>query len=185
MNNIIEKQCGESSHTGLEQLLPLANIIAGRLSRRYSWIAYDDLKGYSFLGLLLAYKAYDPNRGVSFREFAIVKALYLAVDEMRHDKVLFRGENDFIAKKGIDAETVDAPDPYSGKGCSDFESKDYCKHLIDGLKGEQRELLAMIYTDRMKYSEISSLLGITEAAVCQRHNKLLSTLRRKASLSIV
>ena len=49
--------------------VPLANRIASRLQRTYSWVGLDDLRSYAYLGMALAAKAYQSDRGVPFEQF--------------------------------------------------------------------------------------------------------------------
>ena len=64
--------------------------IAARLHRWYEWVPVNDLESYAYLGLAMAAKIYQPDRGVPFENFASRKAMYLAIDEMRKDGVLKR-----------------------------------------------------------------------------------------------
>ena len=165
-----------------ERLMSLAEIVARRLAAKYPWISFDDLKSYSYLGLLYADTIYDESRGLPYRDFVIIKGAYIAVDEMRSARVLSRG--DLVTSIKIDrGNDTDCTDPFSDKANQEFESREFCHHLLSDLGESELRLLEMKYKERMTYSEIASVLGISESAVCLRHKKLIAILRRKASLA--
>ena len=85
-----EKKATVDSNALAAEHVSLASGIAARLHRLYSWVAIEDLHSYAYLGLALAAKAYQDDRGVPFPQFAWRKGMFLAIDEMRKDGVLSR-----------------------------------------------------------------------------------------------
>jgi RNA polymerase sigma factor (sigma-70 family) len=158
--------------------MPLANRIASRLHRMYSWVGIDDLRSYAYLGLALAEQTYESDRGVPFVQFAWRKAMYLAIDEMRKDSVLCRRRT----KPGptFGALSPEMHDPASNEAKDKVEKRDLCSSLLRKLRQQDRQLLTMYYADEMTFKEIARVFGISESAVCLRHKALLGRLRRLA-----
>ncbi len=175
----------EKQDTGFVQLarrnVTLSENIARRLARRYSWVGMDDLQSYAYLGVTLAARVYDPDRGIPFERFACVKAMYLAVDEMRKDGILRRADAPSHTAESAGPD-IDLPDPASGRAAERMEAREFCEQLFKRLDNRGRELLAMVYADKLTYREIAPMLGISESAVCLRHKALIETLRRQATV---
>jgi RNA polymerase sigma factor (sigma-70 family) len=159
----------------------LADQITRRLMRRYGWVGWDELQGYAYLGLTLAARAWDPERGLSFKRFACTKAMFLAVDEMRKDGVLRRADivNDTQEQTGIE---IDIVDDAARRDRETMEARDLCARLVSKLRPQDRELLQMIYNDHLTYKEIAAVYNITESAVCLRHKAVIEKLRRDAAV---
>ena len=158
----------------------LAGRIAGKLRRSYGWVCLDDLRGYACLGLLLAARAFDADRGVPFDRFAMCKGMFLAIDEMRKDGVLQRRRVKAIAP------TVpisgDLPDPKGEMAQERTETQDMCRSLLGKLKAADRRLLMMHYADHMTFKQIARVYHISESAVCLRHKTLIEKLRKLAKV---
>lgn len=52
---------------------------------------------------------------------------------------------------------------------------------IDSLKDKERTVITLYYYEKLKYSEIAQVLGISESRVCQIHTKAVDKLREKIS----
>ena len=175
------------THSGLiEQHVPLAHAIAARLKRRYGWVDLDDLYSYSLLGLTTAARAWQPDRGLSFGAFARHKAMYVAVDEMRHDRLLRResatGIRQILPSQGAgdSAPEWDPADPRASDALRDVDTRDMLGSVLRCLPPEDRHLLEMYYADGMTFEEIAQVVGVTQSTVCVRHKGLLARLRRLA-----
>lgn len=174
----------------VEEQLSLARQIAGRLTRRYGWVDRDDIYSYSLLGLILATRRYNPSQGSSFSHFAAQKGLFLAIDEMRKDRVLCRRDRtDGVRFSSLEvggdddvAGTVDLVDPWSLRESVRAEARDIVLSLLSHLTDIDRQLLTMYYSDEMTYSEISKVLKLSESSICLRHRKLLDKLRKFAEI---
>lgn len=158
--------------------LPLANRIASRLHRWYSWVAIEDLRSYAYLGLALAEQNYESDRGVPFTQFAWRKGMFLAIDEMRKDGVLSRRR----ATLGptFSTLTTELPDPAARDRQDAMERRDLCVSLLRKLRQQDRHLLTMYYADQFTFKEIAKVFRISESAVCLRHKALIKRLRKLA-----
>ncbi|MCK5113982.1 MAG: sigma-70 family RNA polymerase sigma factor [Phycisphaerae bacterium] len=159
----------------------MADQISRRLFRRYNWVGLDDLHSYAYLGLTLAARVFDPSRGVPFDRFASTKAMFLAIDEMRKDGILRRADSTVrtIDMAGVDIET---PDPSSNQALKMLETREFCSKILRQINKQDRELLLMIYAERMTYKEISGVYHISESAVCLRHKSVMQRLRKNKTV---
>jgi RNA polymerase sigma factor (sigma-70 family) len=157
--------------------LTLAREISRRLHFVYRWVAEDDIRGYAYLGLVLAAKRFDEGRGVPFKRFASYKAAMLAVDEMRRDGLLRRRG----AKKRAEAPlTGDFHDPRGGHPFDRAEAREFCASLLAKLKADERRLVLLYYADQLTFAEIAGVFRISESAVSLRHKAVLRKLRKLA-----
>ncbi len=171
---------GKGKAVGLAvENLPLANRIASRLHRWYSWVALDDLRSYAYLGLALAERNYESDRGVPFAQFAWRKGMFLAIDEMRKDGVLTRRRT--TPGPTFTALTPELLDPGACDRQDEMERRDLCSSLLGKLRQQDRHLLTMYYGDQLTFREIAKVFKISESAVCLRHKALLKRLRKLAS----
>jgi len=158
--------------------LALVGRIANRLRRWYSWLEKDDLRSYAYLGLALAARRYDSRRAVPFANFAFRKALFLAIDQMRKDRLVTRSDSRAVGPtEPLPAET---PDPRWRQPQDRMELRDFCNAMLARLPAPQRRLLIMYYGQQMTFREIGQVFGISEAAVCLRHKAAIQKLRRIA-----
>jgi RNA polymerase sigma factor (sigma-70 family) len=161
--------------------ISLATQIAYRLSRRYAWVGLDDLHSYAYIGLSLAAKSYDPSRGLSFARFACSKAMFLAIDEMRKNGVLRRADAS-QRRQETAAVILEMPDPQAKHDRELLEAREFCAELVRKLDRKDRQLLSMVYVEKMTYREIAKVYHITESAVCLRHKALLGRLRQQSTV---
>ncbi|MBT3201580.1 MAG: sigma-70 family RNA polymerase sigma factor [Phycisphaerales bacterium] len=158
----------------------MVSYIASRLHRWYEWVAMDDLESYAYLGLAMATRKFQADRGVPFANFAAHKAMYLAIDEMRKAGILKRRS----ARPGPSTGMLDfeVPDPAWRQAFANIERKDMCKLLLGRLKDCDRKLLRMYYADQKPFAEIGAAFGLSESGVRQRHNTVMDRLRRMVRL---
>lgn len=155
----------------------LTGRIAAKLYQTYGWVGLDDLHSYAYLGLALAAKNFNPDRGVPFPYYAVQKAAYLAVDEMRKDGVLSRRKKQSV--KFTASELLpEVLDPQAQDVFHDVEKRDTCRMLLGKCNSADRQLLIMYYAQGMTFKEIAEVLEISESAVCLRHKSLLDKLRK-------
>ncbi len=175
----------------IEQHLHVARAIAFRLKRRYPWVDAEDLHSYSLLGLTVAAKSWEPDRGVPFGAFAARKAMCLAIDEMRHDRILHRESSrhpqEVFMGDVLAGDTQIAgygyADPHGQDAMTRIDVRDQVRHLLMGLAIGDRCLVAMYYADGLTFTEIGDVLEISESAVCVRHAAVLKTLRRRLGIA--
>lgn len=165
-----------------DQHLEIAGKVASRLMRRYRWLPREDIKSYAYLGLAQAAQKYDDSRGVPFVCYALTKATFLAVDQMRKDGMLTRkdrpkGDQDAVSL------SVELPDPGARKAHDRVIARDLLTSLIKKVPDRDRKLIMMYYTEHMTMKEIGQVFGISESAVCLRHKALMNKLRRMVNTS--
>jgi len=161
--------------------LPMVSRIAARLHRWYEWVAMDDLESYAYLGLAMAARRYQPDRGVPFENFASRKAMYLAIDEMRKAGILKR--RSAAPTPSIGALNPEIPDPSGPKAFASLERRDMCESLLGRVSDSDRKLLMMYYADQMTFVEIGVVLHLSESGARLRHKAVMKRLRRMARLS--
>ncbi len=61
------------------------------------------------------------------------------------------------------------------------ERKSQLAQAIDSLKDKERTVITLYYYEKLKYSEIAQVLGISESRVCQIHTKAVDKRREKIS----
>lgn len=61
------------------------------------------------------------------------------------------------------------------------ERRSQLVQAIDSLKDKERTVITLYYYEKLKYSEIAKVLGISESRVCQIHTKAVDKLREKIS----
>lgn len=61
------------------------------------------------------------------------------------------------------------------------ERRSQLAQAIDSLKDKERTVITLYYYEKLKYSEIAKVLGISESRVCQIHAKAVDKLREKIS----
>jgi len=176
---VSKKGAGKAAGLAVENL-PLANRIASRLHHWYGWIPLEDLRSYAYLGLALAERNYETDRGVPFVQFAWRKGMFLAIDEMRKAGVLTRRRS--TPGPTFTPLTPDVPDPVADDRLDEVERHDLCATLLRKLRQEDRALLSMYYADELTFKEIAKVFSISESAVCLRHKALLKRLRKLARL---
>jgi len=168
--------------------LSLAQQIAKHLKHKYCWVDYEEAYSYALLGLVKAAQAYDETRGVAFVAFATHKGLFAAVDEMRKDGILHRSDRKSqhrlvsldSSDVNTDSRNWELIDPNGETHKDRMEARDWCAVALGRLKNRDRRLILMYYADDMTFREIGEVLGISESAVCLRHQMLIGLLRKLA-----
>lgn len=176
----------------LSEKLSLADQIASRLGRRYTWIDGEDLRAYAFLGVTLAVPLFDAGRGLTFLQFAARKGQYLAIDEMRKDGLIRRADSaippvrplgDYDCSRRLPRGRYV---PSDGSGEEEFrliEARDFCQQMLKTLRPVERRLVLMYYVDGLKFGEIAEVLGVSESAICLRHKAIMDRLQRLVAAS--
>ncbi|MDR1754157.1 MAG: FliA/WhiG family RNA polymerase sigma factor [Eubacterium sp.] len=63
-------------------------------------------------------------------------------------------------------------------GIYERERKKIIAESIDMLKPKEKQVITLYYFEKLKFSEIAKVLGVTESRVCQIHSKTLLLLKR-------
>ena len=59
------------------------------------------------------------------------------------------------------------------------EKKQVIADAVAALPEKEKQVVTMYYYEKLKYSEIAKVMGITQARVCQIHSKAMLTLKNK------
>ena len=63
-----------------------------------------------------------------------------------------------------------------------LEIREFCSELLRKINKQDRELLLLIYAERMTYKEISAVYHISESAICLRYKSLMQRLRKNKTV---
>lgn len=165
-----------------QEHLPIAQTVAFSLKSRYPWVPSEDIRSYSLWGLLMAANAYSPDKGVTFPALASPKAIFIAIDRMRKERVLRRRAPASAPKPGPRQEllTTDIHDERSSRPLDALEARDSVGSALRHLPARNRQLLSMYYVDEMTLREIGCPLHICQYYTCIRHQALMVKLHRAA-----
>lgn len=61
------------------------------------------------------------------------------------------------------------------------EKRSQLAAAIDSLKDKEKTVITLYYYEKLKYSEIAQVLGLSESRVCQIHSKAVDKLKEKIS----
>ena len=59
------------------------------------------------------------------------------------------------------------------------EKKQVIADAVAALPEKEKQVVTMYYYEKLKYSEIAKVMGITQSRVCQIHSKAMLTLKNK------
>ncbi|MCG3177967.1 MAG: hypothetical protein BIFFINMI_00290 [Phycisphaerae bacterium] len=183
-----EPQADSAAVRLAEADLHLAGQIATRLKRRYAWLGAEELKSYSLWGLTMAAVAYQPSHEIPFADYASSKGLFLAIDQMRRERVLVREDAGntprFVRLPGPDeageraGDIADARcDPPQRKA----EIRDLLQCLMSRLAPRDRQILRMHYVQGRGFDQIGRLLGRPARSVETHCRRLITRLRDLAA----
>lgn len=68
---------------------------------------------------------------------------------------------------------------YADKELYDEELKKVIADEIDRLNPKEKQVVALYYYEKLKFSEIAKVLGVTESRICQIHSKAIMQLKRR------
>lgn len=168
--------------------LYVATEVSRRLRFRYNWVPADEAYSYSLWGLLQAAQVYSPQAGLPFPAYALRKAMYLAIDQMRRERVLQRKVHapDEAAPASRPRPrqfplTIDMPDRYAAEREKACDLKETVLWILRRLPSRDRALLLMYYAEGMTLREIGMTMHLSEAAISIRRRALLTRLREAAA----
>ena len=125
----------------------------------------EDLVSETFIKAMTHYDSYDPSKA-SVRTWLTRIAKNTIIDEFR--KTGGKGTVSLDAEETyIEPSSEDEYDIFK----EDTERIVY--EILKRVSPEERELLSMIYFEKMKNEEIGAVLGISAKAVSARHHRLL------------
>ena len=167
--------------------LGLIRLISYRLKRRFPWIDSEDLFSYSALGVAQAASLWQGGQGGTFGAYASVKGMFLAIDQMRKDRLIRRSGSPrwreipmAYGGQEDDHHVPESADARGSEGLEMLEKRDLLERLMRDLPQRDRHLLELRFADELTFAEIGKVLGVSESAACLRNSTLLKTLKRKA-----
>ena len=125
----------------------------------------EDLVSEIFIKAMTHYDSFDPSKA-SVRTWLTRIAKNAMIDEFRKN-----------AGKGT--VSLDSDENYVEPSCEDEyemfqeDTEGIVYEILSRISPEERELLSMIYFQKMKNDEIGAVLGINAKAVSARHHRLL------------
>ena len=174
----------------VEEHLPVARSLAARLKRRYRWLDVDELYSYALWGLIAAVQSYQARRGTPLAWFLPRKAMFLAIDQMRKDRLVFRIQAKDKsspyrqrARGGEDMPMCDVPDARWAQGEQDLETRDLVQNMFRHIAPKDQRLLMLYYADGLTFVEIARVYDTCESTICLRHKRLLHRLRSLTGLT--
>lgn len=155
-----------------EQFSNIYNYIYGQLLHKEKT---EDLVSDIFMKAMTNYERYDPQKA-SVRTWLTNIARNSLIDEYRKSSIRNHVSLD------LDEEER-GPDPSYEDEYTIFEeeTEQEVHQLLEKLSAGERELLGMIYFQKMKNDEIGKVLGINAKAVSERHRRLLVKCRKIAA----
>lgn len=125
----------------------------------------EDIVSEVFIKAMTHYDSFDPSKA-SVRTWLTRIAKNTMIDEFRKN-----------AGKGT--VSLDSDENYVEPSCEDEyemfqeDTEGIVYEILQRISPEERELLSMIYFQKMKNDEIGAVLGINAKAVSARHHRLL------------
>ena len=184
-----DRSSNGEDRTWIAEHLIIAKRIAANLKRRYCWVDLDQLYSYALWGLTLAASAYRSETGVPFERFVRGKGMYVAIDAMREDRVLTRGNGHkrpmvLCCSDSDDGELgllYKIADRRSSENLQAVDVRDQVGAMLGRLGDEDRQSLLMYYADGLTFKEIARVFNKSESAISFRHKNLLAKLRQMFS----
>ena len=120
--------------------------------------------------------------GSSFAVYARAKGYFLAIDEMRKDRIVVKksyADSAYAsAGKRINDDIVDRNQLNAN---NNIDVMDEVAFLLDQLSQTDREILRMHYAEGLNFRQIGFRQGRSESAVCVRHRIIINKLRQRIS----
>ena len=185
----------------IERYAPLATRIARGMNVPIGAVAgADDLESAALIGLIDAVDRFQPERGVPFEGYAILRIRGAVLDEVRRVDELGRAdrrrqrEATAQGEEGSYQGTVSLDElierGYHGGAEQDelaerYEAEDLRSRVRSAmacLPPRQREVLERYYGQSMTLREAGLRMGISEARACQLHGRAIQNLRRELAV---
>lgn len=175
--------------------VPMARAVAGQRSKRLPvHLRGDERVSDAYLGLIVAARKYNPNKGASFHTYAMKKVHGRISDELRDGNFLSRAAR----KRGVrsplfhSAATVLAEDSRNVTLSDVLEDKsepagfrseqlDALSDIVGPLPARKRHVIARYFVDDWTMKEIGAELGIGQSRVSQMLSSALRFIRERNS----
>lgn len=144
-------------------------------------VGADDLASAGMVGLIDAVDRYEPDRGVPFEAYAILRIRGAILDELRSATGGRRADNPVQLSLDemleIGDHTLPAVDE-RGAQRAEEDTAQRVKSALLFLPERQREVIRRYYGDALTLRETGLKMGISEARACQLHGRAIENLRR-------
>lgn len=174
----------------VEDYIGAAYKVASKFYSKNCDMSIDEINSMAFLGLLLAKKRFNEDKGVSFVTFA------MKTIECEIKNILYRDKSKFIRKQIGGKETFERiytdsldRETNSVEGIKlidcfgeEFNTDEYVENIdlkiaINKLNTYQRKIVKMLYFDEKTQRETAKILCINENTISREKKKILNLLR--------
>lgn len=95
-----------------------------------------------------------------------------SANTLSFEEMLYEGDFDI---QGNDGESLSEAE----RNLDNKEKKELLAAAIDKLKEQERTVVALYYYEKLKFSDIGKVLGVSESRVCQIHTKAMVRLKNE------
>jgi RNA polymerase sigma factor (sigma-70 family) len=163
----------------------LVDRITKKLRKKFNWIERDELFSVALLSVAEAEVTYKSHLGVSMNSYLYTKGFFKAIDRMRHEGLIFRGDSD-SAKSIGEAKTYNNFDRVRDGQIDGFfweELRERIENkmlsidddILEDLNESDKNLITMYYNGTQSTDEIGHHMGLTVRSV----NKRMSRARKR------
>jgi RNA polymerase sigma factor (sigma-70 family) len=162
----------------VEDHMGFARSLARRMTAMLAMpVDRDALESDAMLGLLMAARCFDPDRGVAFSTYAAKRIRGAMLDGLCHRSGYGRdrgsGKPRSLPGRMAGADVREMPlaeltDLHREQVGTELERQDELGHLLGGLSAGQRRMVHQFYFEHLTQEQIGRLLGISASRVCQK-----------------
>lgn len=164
--------------------IPVADRVAGWFARTQAW-RMDDIRSFSYIGLIDAVEKFDPDRGIRFTSYASYRIRGAITDQIRKEDWITRqarARKDVKQTKMTPLSFIEGfqdgkEDPKSGREIKRIDDMEEVKRILDGLCLRERMIMRKRFLDGKKQKKIGEEIGVSESRVNQVLSKTLVFLR--------
>jgi RNA polymerase sigma factor for flagellar operon FliA len=149
----------------------------------------EDLEAAGAIGLIQAVDRFDPDRGIPFEGYAVLRVRGAVLDEARRLDELSRSARlratdddhrgalslEFLQARGELGDPAQAAEVDERAACDGL--RDDVERALAAIPVRERSILASYYTDGLTLAAIGRHLGVSEARVSQLHTRAIAQLR--------
>lgn len=176
---LIAKQTQMGSEEALKHLISSNLRFVLKIAFRYSRFGYPlmDLISEGCLGLIIAAKTNDPDKGfrfITYAEYSIKQRIIAFIKNHRHHEL--RSLDEPILEEGDEItlkDTLVSDSPATDERCFNRQVRD----LLGNLKERERRIVELRFWDDKTTDEVSSLIQVSRARIGQIEARALRKLR--------
>jgi hypothetical protein len=179
----------------------LTSVVGAKIHSTYrDYVKKDEAEGWAGLGISKALRVINPAKLPTHKRYDITavcgyirqKGFYLALDEMRHQKVVDRKVDGVVKKTTLSTRNLssvateenafgaiehDPEDKTSSAPTKQVDAVDLFDWANGILRLQERDLLHYYYVCRLTMYHIGIILNMSEARVSQVHASILAKIR--------